>query len=186
MKWYQDEKRARPDKPVYEIPEFCAATLGEAGGSAVRAKGAESGTLMAFSVSLARKFRDRLPQRGPLLACGETLLQYMQITREDGWKLPLPACQQLVDCCSRVMTLREAANIAWRPKFHMFAHLVHGARRFGNPRLLGARIDEGLNRDLAAVCKSAHCLVWSRRVMSTFGHAFGPTLDKKGRKYPRR
>ena len=116
QRWYRDEKRLRPDKPLYEIRDFCAATLGDAEGAAVRAKAAESGTLMAFSVFLARKFRDRLPQGGPLLACGEALLQYMQITREHGWKVPLPACQQLVDCCSRAMTLREVAGIRWIPK----------------------------------------------------------------------
>ena len=161
--------------------------IGTRNHKALAAKGAQSGTLLLFAVDQAAKFVEKLRLGRPLLEAGLALRRYLTVTRSHGLQLPAAARQQLVDCCVRFLSVREAADLPWKPKCHQFVHTVTEAGFFGNPLWTANWVDEGLNMQLAAVAKSANATVWSRRVLSTFRHDLGPTaqaapLSKRRRK----
>ena len=67
--------------------------------------------------------------------------------------------------------LRQAvrAGVPLRPKHHLFVHLLHRVREYGNPAFYTTFRDESDNRMLAAVCASAHAAVWEARIFANFG-----------------
>jgi hypothetical protein len=181
--WYKKEARDHPDRPLYVLQDFGRHLLSSKDKGMLGAKGAESGTLLYFAADMADAHKAVLPGGLALLRAGQALVQYMEITRRCPLTLPAADQQALVDCAVRFLTHREPAGIPFKPKMHLFVHLVYDAGRFGNPLYLGTWIDEGLNRQLAAVCRSAHTAVWHRRVLATFNHAAGPTaMAVKGSK----
>ena len=99
----------------------------------------------------------------------------MEITRGCGPILGATARQGLVDAVVRFLTVRQSAGIPYKPKMHQMVHLAYQSGFVGNPRCIATWVDEGLNMELAAVCRSAHTAVWSRRVLATFAHYLGPT-----------
>ena len=179
--WCRQQKHMYPDKPVYEIQHLDLKTLGPRAQPSLSAKAAETGTLLGFTVDLVTKFRNHLPEGGRLLSAGQALLKYLEITRKHGQHLPAAARQELVDCAVRYLALREPAGLPWRPKCHMFLHLVFESRVFGNPRVTGNWVDEGLNRRLAKVCAASASAVWARRVLATFAHLPKHALAKRKR-----
>ncbi len=179
------EKRANPDKPIYELTDFSATTIGTKALPVLRAKAAESGSLFAFALRLAEQHRGALPHGPALVAAGQALGRYLEITRSSGPSLDGAAWQQLVDAVVRFLSVRESAGISWKPKMHLMVHLVCQSARCGNPRCLASTwVDEGLNMKLAEACRIAHSSVWSRRVLATFAHPSGPTgqAAKRGRR----
>ena len=177
--WCHLQKQRFPDKPVYEFQHFDLHTLGPRSNPHLSAKTAETGTLLMFTVDLVAKFKDKLPQGGRLLSAGQSLLTYLEITRNHGLRLPTAARQELVDCAVRYLTLREACGIPWKPKCHMFLHLVFESGVFGNPRFTATWVDEGLNRRLAKVCGAAAACVWAQRVLATFALEKGQAKRKR-------
>ena len=154
-----------------------ARTIGTKRHKALAAKAAQSGTLLLFAVEMAAAFAEKLRCGRPLLQTGLALKQYLAVTRSHGLKLPPAARQSLLDCCVRFLSVREAADLPFRPKMHQFVHLVADVGFFGNPLLTANWVDEGLNMQLAAVAKAAHAAVWSRRVLATFRHSLGPAAQ---------
>lgn len=173
--WYRMEKKKNPAKPLYELADFGLATIGSKDKPALAAKAAESGTLVAWARSLVAQYRHQLP-RGPALAhCGDALVEYMEATRAASLRMSARQRQATADALCKFLHFREEAGIAWKPKAHLASHMIADCVRFGNPVWTGTWLDEGLNKDLAAVCKTAHTLVWSRRVLASFAHVAGPS-----------
>ena len=110
----------------------------------------------------------------PLLACGEAWCQYLLVTRSAGPRLVPSERQQFLDAALRFLSVREAAGLPWTPKMHLMLHLVHQSNIFGNPLHMATWVDEGLNRQLAEVCHTAHASIWEKRVLATFNHELGP------------
>ena len=106
----------------------------------------------------------------------------MLITRRSHLQLSVADRQGLIDAAITFLSLRERAGIPYKPKMHLMVHMAANATRFGNPRLLGTWLDEGLNRQLANVCRSAHSAVWHRRVLATFNHDALHVKKKKKRR----
>ena len=173
--WYKLQRKMCPDRPIYELQHFEVSTLGTATHRTLKAKAAESGTLLRFALAVAEQHTNCLTRGRSLVKAGEALVQYMDITRKAGWRLAPSARQGLVDSALRFCSLREACDIPFKPKQHLWLHLVVGAGHFGNPRLTATWVDEGLNMQLAAVCRSSASRVWNRRVLATFSHPAGPT-----------
>jgi hypothetical protein len=170
----KDEKVRSPDTPLYVLGDFSLTSIGTRTNQVLRAKAAESGTLLSFAVCLANRFENQVEGGHALLIAGRALERYMTITRSSGFHLSIADRQGLVDAAIRFLCVREAAGIHYKPKMHLMLHLVVSAGRFGNPRCLGTWVDEGLNMRLAAVCRSSYASVWSRRVLATFAHPAGP------------
>lgn len=84
----------------------------------------------------------------------------------------------LISGCKRFRTLAPLCGVRFRPKHHLYVHLVFRTDFMGNPRFWGATWeDESWNSQLAAVAKGAHPLTWSRRLLSTFKHELGPAAQ---------
>ena len=186
--WCKKEKVNHPERPLEEIRDFHRSSIGQKDRRVLRAKGAESGTLLYFAVDLIRQKSAAIPTGGHLLAAGRALVEYLTITRKFGWRLPAREHQSLMNACVRYTVLLEPAGTPWKPKVHLFVHLAFNTGQYGNPRMLSTWQDESLNMELAKVCSKAHAAVWSRRVVSTFAHALGPisSFSSHLRKKPRR
>ena len=118
-----------------------------------------------------------------LLTAGRALEQYLFITRNAGPILEVVEHRALIDGCLRFRGCAMRCGIRLRPKHHLYIHLVHAARRFGNPRVWTSTWeDESLNSTLAAVARGAHPWVWSRRILATFAHNLGPESQKRARR----
>ena len=52
--WYKKEKAVRT-KPIYEMPDFSIKTLGSRESRELKAKAAESGTLLFFAIDMTEK-----------------------------------------------------------------------------------------------------------------------------------
>ena len=176
-RWYQQQKAMYPDKPVYELKDFRVSTLGTSDRPALHAKAAESGSLLGFAVSFAQIHKAALPRGPALTAAGEALLRYMTVTRSAPLRMTVGHRQDLSDAIVRYVSLADDAGIIWKPKQHLMVHILRDAAFFGNPMCTGTWLDESLNNQLAAVCRTAHSAVWSMRVLSTMGHAAGPAAQ---------
>ena len=86
-----------------------------------------------------------------------------------------------MDATLRFLALRSDAGVAKTPKMHLMIYLVYQCAQAGNPREAATWVDEGHNRQLAAVCRTAHALVWHRRVLATMNHVLA--LPTKGVKW---
>lgn len=175
FQWYRDEKRRFPEKPLYELPDLTLANLGTRDRPALSSKAAESGTLVAFAFHLASVHRESLSRGPALVQAGRGLMDYLRITRSEPLRMRAACRQALSDAIGRFVFNREAAGIPFKPKAHLAVHMIADSHRFGNPYCTGTWLDEGLNRQLAAVCATAHPAVWSQRVLASFGHQVGPS-----------
>ena len=174
MSWYRRVRRDDPKKPLYELADLDLRMLGSRDRPTLSAKAAESGTMVFFATWLAKTHVASLPLGAPLVAAGEALSRYMDLTRSAPLKLATATRQQIADALLRFLTLREDAGIAFKPKAHLAAHIIHDLWFFGNPMRTGTWLDEGLNAKLSAVCGAAHAQVWSQRVVATFSSEGGP------------
>jgi hypothetical protein len=141
-------------------------------------KAAESGTLLAFCAQNAAKFQHILPGGKALAECGRCLLDYLSLTRSAPLRIAPQVIQKISDALVRYCTIRERAQITWKPKVHLSLHMIKDMTVFGSPYLNGTWLDEGLNAKLAAVAKPAHVAVWSLRIMASFGHEAGAIRKK--------
>lgn len=172
--WYAAEKLREPQRPLYQLTDFNLKVLGSRDRPHLSAKAAESGTLLRYSVDLCRRFCGKLPNGAALLGAGDALVCYLDITRSASMQLRPSEQQGVMDAFLRFLHLRKSAGIPWKPKMHLMLHLASQCRRYGNPLGGATWHDEGLNRTLASVCRTAHAAVWQRRVLGTFNHAAGP------------
>ena len=172
--WYRRQRIDHPGRPVYELGDLQLSMLGSRGHRALHAKAAESGTLLYFAVDYAELHSASLACGDALVNCGLGLRQYMEVTRSSPLRMDAAARQGLADSILRYLTYRDDAGVEWKPKAHLSSHIVHDGGRFGNPLCTGTWLDEGLNAQLAAVCRSSHAAVWSQRVLASFGHQAGP------------
>ena len=145
------------------------------------AKAAESGLLLRWSLWLVRKYGTVLPNSADLIASGEALVEYLNITRMERGNLTLHRRQQLTDTCITYLQRREAAGVTFLPKTNLMIHLCVDAGEFGNPIDTGCWVDESLNQELRGIAADAHALVWRRRVLSTLSHERGPVASRFSR-----
>jgi hypothetical protein len=97
VSWYAARKKSHPDEPVYEIPDFDLSTLGSQESPVLKAKAAETGTLVKFCADLCRTFEHKLQGGRALVGCASALETYMRITRNSGVRLSVRDRQGLMD-----------------------------------------------------------------------------------------
>ena len=182
--WYKRQKRDHPDKPVYELAQFSLQTLGAKDRPSLTGpKAAETGSLLGFAVSMCQTYEQQIDRGAALTRAGEALLEYHTITRRAEHQLDAVDTQGIMDATLRFLAVREQCGLPYIPKMHLMVHLAYQVRFFGNPRLTATWEDEGVNRQFAAVCKSAHASVWHRRVLATMNHVLlAPAQVKAGQK----
>ena len=169
FEWYRVQKAARPDEDFYELEDLTPAMLGTFTKKGLATKAAETGTLLEFCRDLVAEFKNRLGARGPpLVAVGGSLALMRNIMRTEPTRMSDKACMQLADAAKRAMTLRAAAGVPLKPKWHLMLHLFRHARKKGNPASYSTFVDEGLNGKLAKMARGCHALTWHRSLLSTF------------------
>jgi hypothetical protein len=183
LAWYKMKRKQDPDETLCPLGDLKLSMLGTPLHRCLATKAAETGTLIEFC-------RDALKTHGlkvlgpcgkPLLAVGEALVKCRNIMRVSPRQMPSELFQGLVDNATRAFNLRELACIPWAPKWHMFLHMAHRARRTGNPALQATFLDESYNGRLASIAASAHRMTWHRRVLSSFRFAFSIRSMKRSR-----
>ena len=136
-------------------------------------KAADIGTLLVFCRVLFRRLEHRVGAKGgALVGLGEALVRMRDRMRTQPRILPLETCQELVDCAKRASVLREEAEVAWRPKWHMLLHLASRAFHSGNPNWHQTFLGEHHNGLLAKLAATCHRLTWHARVLSQFRWAY--------------
>jgi hypothetical protein len=172
--WYRQQRVDKPDRPLHEMADLSLTMLGTRDRKALHAKAAESGTLLYFAFDFAVRHSAVLACGSALVDCGRGLVQYMEVTRSSPLRMSASARQGLAESIVRYLVYRDDAGVEWKPKAHLSSHVVHDGGHFGNPLCTGTWLDEGLNAQLAMVCRTAHAAVWSQRVLASFGHKVGP------------
>ena len=186
MQWYKRQRATNPGRPCYELQDLTVGMLGSKSKPTMKAKAGECGTMLYFSADMVEKHKDKLARGAFLVTAGRALVRYMEITRNAGLRLSEDDHKGLMACAVEFLSVREQAGICWKPKMHLMLHMLWQSAQFGNPRILGNWVDEGLNMTLASVARSSHLAVWSRRIMATFAHSAGPTAKAAKPKKKRR
>ena len=64
----------------------------------------------------------------------------------------------------------------------MLAHGIHTSESTGNPGRFACFLDESINKDLAAVCKSCHAVTFERTALAKFASRYSSSgAGGKGR-----
>ena len=175
FEWVKTQK-AKGNKKVSVFQEFDLSKLGSSETpNLTSAKGAQAGTMLFFVVDMLKLCHDKLDGGGALLTAGQSLIEYIRITRKAGRNLTHLEYGALCESCIAFLEVRQVAGLRFIPKMHLFAHLVFSSDRIGNPKIVSSTWhDETLNADFADVAMASHPLVWSRRTLAVFSQASGP------------
>ena len=179
--WYARRKADR--LPVNELCESLWGVIGPSANPQLHCKAAVSGDVLRFTVDMVERHFRALTHGEALLAAGRALKDYLTVTRAAGPILSVSERQALVDGCKNFLTFSRKCGVSFKPKHHLYVHLVWSTHVFGNPlRWTSTWVDEGLNSQLASVAKGSHPLTWSKRIIATFSHERGPTATLTRRK----
>ena len=89
--WYKKEKAAGT-RPIHEMPDFSIKTLGSRCSRELKAKAAESSTLLFFAIDMIEKHKARMSNPTRCLKLVKLSgREYMDITRSHGLRLPTAA-----------------------------------------------------------------------------------------------
>lgn len=91
MAWYAARRRSHPGEPVYALQDLSPTMIA---GDIVRAKAAETGSLVPFAVEMAKKHATLLMHGAALVKAGEALLRYHKVTRSSPRRMSAAACQE--------------------------------------------------------------------------------------------
>ena len=168
FEWYgslsQEEARE-----TTRVQEFNIEMLGSKTHRALKTKGMETKGLLPWCLRLLDVHGHVLGEacRRPLKTSGEALMGWFHIVKTSPRNMT--AAQMQAMCSAGVKHLVQArrAGVPFKPKHHLFTHLIRSCRTHGNPRDFSTFLDESCNRVLASVARSAYSTVWEQR---TFAH----------------
>ena len=112
---------------------------------------------------------EHLPALGPkgrsLLRIGKAFLDMIGVWRSHERIIPLRDRQRVLDLYMSVVRLWPDAGMAFKPKMHIIGHLIYASWFTGNPDWFATWKDEGQNKVLADVARSAHSSLFEIRVL---------------------
>eukprot|EP00959_Pyramimonas_sp_CCMP1952_P452369 9466468-Pyramimonas_sp.AAC.1 len=131
----------------------------------LKTKAAETGILLRWATHYCTK-QDGIdfPCRDVLGEAGSSLLEYMDILRNNGLNIEWEDCSQLLYLCLRHLTLMEQAGCEHMPKSHMFVHMTQRIPTQGNPRFYSTFLDETLNLGIAQMAAASHKTNWEESI----------------------
>ena len=143
--------------------------LGTFANPCLAVKAAECSTLLRFCRDAMFRHADKLGTQGKyLLEVGNALAGVQDLMVSSPTALDDMTLQRLVDFARRACSLREAAGVAFLPKWHLFLHICQRARFAGNPAWYNTFVDEGHNGRLAKLAAKCHRTTWFHRVLAAF------------------
>ena len=92
----------------------------------------------------------------------------MDVLKHSPRRMEVESLQKLHDHLLNLILYWEGAGLAFKPKMHLLVHLVYNASWSGNPSYHTTFADEGMNRVLADIARSAHRAVFEYRIFAHF------------------
>ena len=180
--WYPQETRRRPDETLTRLEDLVPSMLGPERKPEMSTKGAETKWFVYFCVFLLRRYEDNLDRVGKmLLRCGVALMNIIDIYRDSPARLPPLKFQQSCDNLVNMLRYWEEAGIAFKPKTHLFVHLVLRAKWSGNPNHHSTFEGESINKTLGTLGRMSHRMVWELRVFAYFDKSQEDCASKRRR-----
>jgi hypothetical protein len=177
FKWYELEQSA--GRSPCRVQTLTAGMVTGAWGL----YGGESNSFLAFLVDLLKSpGAASVPNRATMLAAGEALFGMLTLIREHDWVFPPQACQAFVEHVRVHIRACTTLGLHFRPKHHAIVEVGSRLGYYGSPRLWATWVDEGVNSQLKALCRSSHRAVWHERILTTFNSDAYPMRKKQGRK----
>ena len=142
-----------------EVAGFSVKHLGSADKHALKLKAAETWGVLRYMQTLLREHGGALgPERDTWARVVSSLIDHVQVMRENGRTLGATALQNLVDTFHFCIGALRALPFAfpWTPKFHLWGHLLQQAWRLGNPRFGSTFLDESFNGLLKRAARGCH------------------------------
>ena len=153
--WYHRHKIELPEKPLYELKDFRLSMLGSLERPSLNAKAAESGSLLGFALWFAKEHVHKLSRGAALVGAGESLAEYMQVTRSSPLHMSPTSRQRLADAIVRYITLAKSAGILWKPKQHLMVHFIRDAALFWKPSVHWNMVGRGVEQTTR--CSMSFC-----------------------------
>jgi hypothetical protein len=167
--WYSVQERENPDQQLTRLDDLTVKMLGPRDEPEMKSKGAETKCLIPFCVYLLRQHTEALGSKGRILVkCGEALIGFMDVLKSSPRRMDVESLQRLHDHTLNLILYWDGAGLAFKPKMHLLVHLVHFASWSGNPSYHTTFADEGMNKILADIARSAHRAVFEYRVFAHF------------------
>ena len=169
--WYKVQQSRSPNEPLTQITHLGPTMIGTRHRPMLSTKAAETKDAVPFFVDLLRRrpVRGEHARRaGALLRCGEALVRISEIMKAANRVLDPLEVQGLYDSALTLWRMWEPAGLEYKPKMHLLMEMVRQSPFHGNPSRFWTFEDEGLNRLLSQIGRSAHRLVWELRVFAHF------------------
>jgi hypothetical protein len=167
--WYAQQQKLNTGETITQVQDLTVSMLGPKDAPELKTKGHETKSLMPFVVQLLRKHVGVLGRSGGLLIrCGEAILGLISVMRDSPRRVSVSAQQMMHDHMLNLITFWKAAELNEKPKLHLLCHLIHQAAWSGNPSFHTTFADEGMNKVLADISRSAHRSVFEVRVFAHF------------------
>jgi hypothetical protein len=146
------------DDKVYEIFELTEKMIRHESTLKLKAKAAETRTILGFAVELLREMLPRMHTESLdfLVRAGLALEEYYSMIKLKQKKLAAVDRIRLVDCClTHIRCFQEFGGKLY-PKFHLFLHLTLDIAFLGNPKYYHTFADEAFNGRIAAIARQTH------------------------------
>ena len=120
-----------------------------------------------FFVEQVHKFRSRLNHAvnaNALLIAGRSLVEFTTILDSQPRVISDRAYRDLQRLSEQHLHHAALVGMEFKPKHHMFRHLVAAIPMKGNPRYYHTYNDESLNRTIASLATSVHRATFERRL----------------------
>ena len=175
--FYDEWDLQHPGKSVCRLTNLTTQMLGDKDKPRLHAKAAEAAGILPFCVAeLAQRAADT--EKGRLLqAAGAAVCEFLELLRAEPVKLSVTVAQKLLDLAVRHVTLAARADIALKPKHHLFIHLAQRSLEMGNPRAYATFHSESVNGQMALIAASNHRQTWARKSYFKFALRYGGPLS---------
>jgi len=131
-----------------------------------------------FVLDLLRDHADKIDNGRILLVAGESLIEYLNILKQHGSRLPPDVPQRLLDLCKKYLLLMQKAGCHNYPKHHLWCHMTLRSSFLGNPRSYGTFADESANGDMAKIAASSHRSTWATKCYFKYSVRYGGRISE--------
>lgn len=173
--WYTDYEREHPEIQITRLDNLELPMLGSRSSPQLSSKAAETKGLIPFGVHPFETHASEVKGNGrSLLRVGEAMMEIVAVLHEAPRILTASGTQRFHDAFNTMARYWSLAGLGKKPKLHLLMHMVGNSDFHGNPGLHSTFVDEGLNKVLAQIGRSAHRRVWELRVFAHFARAQDP------------
>ena len=119
---YYVEKQVPFSDRLGELSEHM---IGTANKPELKSKGAETGYLVGWALSLCKEYADRMHNGGELLRAMEAIYEYLQLLATSPVRVEVSVCQRLMELAVTHNTSMQRYGFELLPKHHLLIHITH-------------------------------------------------------------